>query len=172
MQEKNGLHTEKNDFEPSPIYEEYSRDREKSKEEDLIREFVGPNYDFYLRKFKVQDVSESNLTWNWPAFWVTPLWLAYRKLYVHAAVILVISTLLRFMGGFGTLIGLGISIFVGLNGNAFYRNYVENHIENIKGLLYEERQLYNKENGGTNSGAVWLLIAASIIVTALINTLN
>lgn len=72
------------------------------------------------------------------------------------------------MGGFGRLIGLGISIFVGLNGNAFYRNYVEN----IKGLLYEERQLYNKKNGGTNLGAVWLFIAASIIVTALINSLN
>lgn len=160
---------ERLDFKPSLIYEDYRRDLKKSNEDEEFRRFIGANYDFYLKKFKIQDVSESNLTWNWPAFLVPLYWLSYRKLYVHAATMVAITFVLNFLGGFGTLIGLGLSIYVGLNGNAFYRNYAQRHIDEVKGHSDEDRQKHYDVNGGTSTIAVIITFTITFFITLLKN---
>lgn len=156
---------ERLDFKPSLIYEDYRRDLKKSDEDEEISRFIGANYDFYLKKFKVQDVSESNLTWNWPAFLVPVYWFAYRKLYVHAAIIVAITFVLGFLEGFGTLLGLALSIYIGLNSNAFYRNYVQRHIDEVKELGDEDRQKYYNANGGTSTLAVIITLTITFFIT-------
>ena len=156
---------ERLDFKPSLIYEDYRRDLKKSNEDEEIRRFIGANYDFYLKKFKVQEVSESNLTWNWPAFLVSVYWFAYRKLYVHAAIMVAITIVLGFLGGFGTLIGLGLSFYVGLNSNAFYRNYVQSNIDEVKELGDEDRQKHYNAKGGTSTLAVIITLSITFFIT-------
>lgn len=59
-------------------------------EEEVWRDFIGPNADRYLEQFKKFGPPHSPrfaLTWHWPAFlFVSFLWFLYRKMYLYAAV--------------------------------------------------------------------------------------
>ncbi|MDH8678783.1 DUF2628 domain-containing protein [Fusibacter bizertensis] len=156
-------------FKPSLIYGDYKRHQRQSDQESEMAAFIGPNYDFYLKKFEVQNFTESDYTWNWPAFFVSSMWFAYRKLYVHAAVLFVVFTLLNFMGGVGDLIGLGISIYIGFSGNYYYRRYVEDQVEQVKELPYDERQSFYQKKGGTSTVAVLIFIAINFTTSILFN---
>jgi hypothetical protein len=53
---------------------------------DSYKAVIGPkNQDYYLRHFSRFDAQgKAGITWHWPAFFVTFLWLLYRKMWVHA----------------------------------------------------------------------------------------
>src|SRR5262245_40093297 len=61
-------------------------------DEELWRQFIGPNADRYLEHFKrfsVHGQPKFALSWNWPAFLLLGncfLWFLYRKMYLHALV--------------------------------------------------------------------------------------
>ena len=48
---------------------------------DLLRAFLGPkNTEYYVQKFE-QIERGSSVSWHWPAFFVTLIWLGYRKMW-------------------------------------------------------------------------------------------
>jgi len=51
----------------------------------LYRLAVGPNADHYATRFlKYEKTGKPLATWNWPAFFVPPVWAAYRRLWIPA----------------------------------------------------------------------------------------
>ena len=46
-----------------------------------LRAFVGPNADYYLRKWLPLLQGGKVADYNWAAFFLSPLWLPYRKMY-------------------------------------------------------------------------------------------
>ena len=58
--------------------------------EDLVS-VTGANSTYYLPRFHKMANGGSKLSWNWPAFLLTPYWLLFRKNYVTGAVLLFLS---------------------------------------------------------------------------------
>jgi hypothetical protein len=70
--------------------------------EEEFAEFIGDKAKIFFRKFKnfnIRDPKKFALTWNWPAFFFSYVWMAYRKMYAWAACAAVII-LLYFSGLF------------------------------------------------------------------------
>ncbi len=58
---------------------------------------VGQNTAYYLPKFYKMDRGASRLSWNWPAFLLTPYWLLYRKNYLCGALMLAFTLIQTFI---------------------------------------------------------------------------
>lgn len=65
-----------------------------------VAAFVGPNSAYYLPRFYKMSKTGSRLSWNWPAFLITPYWLLYRKQYVPGCILLVLDMLKTFLNAF------------------------------------------------------------------------
>src|ERR1700722_16315151 len=110
---------------PPPLAVPPPRESEKAA---LLCTFVGPNYQYYSRKWvKAEQKSKKN-TWNWAAFFLYPWWAAYRKMYGYAGLCLGIMALAAiFDFAFGVndsisfCISLALALAFGLNGNRWYR---------------------------------------------------
>ncbi|HJD23219.1 MAG TPA: DUF2628 domain-containing protein [Firmicutes bacterium] len=67
--------------------------------EDLAA-FVGPNSAYYLPRFYKMAKTGSRLSWNWPAFLITPYWLLYRKQYLAGGILLALEVVKTFLNAF------------------------------------------------------------------------
>ena len=65
-----------------------------------IASFVGPNSAYYLPRFYKMAKTGSRLSWNWPAFLITPYWLLYRKQYVAGSIVLALDMIKTFLNAF------------------------------------------------------------------------
>lgn len=152
------------EFKPSLIYGEYARDQKKSKEDDEISRFIADNSYYYIEKFKIQDMTGKDTTWNWPAFLFSPLWCFYRKQYILGAVVMVSVMLLNYIAWIGDLLQFGISVYIGLMGNYHYRGYVEHHIEVASELTADDKDKYYQQKGGTSYLAAFGIFFAVILI--------
>lgn len=53
--------------------------------------YVGRSAGYYIPKWEAMIQRGKNLTWNWPAFLVWPIWFCYRRLYAQLVGILVLQ---------------------------------------------------------------------------------
>ncbi|HIW74485.1 MAG TPA: DUF2628 domain-containing protein [Firmicutes bacterium] len=65
-----------------------------------VAAFVGPNSAYYLPRFYKMARTGSRLSWNWPAFLITPYWLLYRKQYVPGGILLGLEMVKTFLEAF------------------------------------------------------------------------
>lgn len=135
--------------------------------EQRLREFVGPNSDFYLRKWGDMDRSGSNASWNFASFFLNAWWLAYRKMVLPALLVLVailavagIGLALPEVGAIVSLLALGIPIFLGVMGNKLYRNQAERALADPSAAHPGALQ----SRGGTSIGLALGLLAAYIVL--------
>jgi hypothetical protein len=49
--------------------------------EDAARRLVGPRADYYLVRWAWIERSGRAVGFNWPAFWLGPFWMLYRRMY-------------------------------------------------------------------------------------------
>ncbi|MBP1969225.1 hypothetical protein J2Z83_001329 [Virgibacillus natechei] len=152
-------------------------------EEDM-RLFVGKNSAYYDRKW--QKAEEKNgVSFNFAAFFLSILWLGYRKMYTFvfyiAILFLGIDLVLYFIGyeyEFARIdpidqgINIGVAVTIGLYGNHLYKKEAEKRVQSIQNTTTtageKEKQL--KEKGGK----VWygpILAFLIIIVVYVIPTL-
>ncbi|HEX8526855.1 TIR domain-containing protein [Allosphingosinicella sp.] len=111
--------------------------------EEALRAFVGPNADYYLAKRRQMESSGSGTSWNWAAFLLNGIWLAYRKMWVGAAAFvggftllyLLATALIAFEAVEGLLplivvqvLGAGAAAWLGLNGNRLYLRQADSAI--------------------------------------------
>jgi len=90
-------------------------------------DFIGPNADKYIEKFSkfnVAGVDNFSLTWHWPAFFVTFFWMLYRKLYLWALLVFILSYI--------PAVGLVLMIICGLTGNYLYYKHAKQKIMELK----------------------------------------
>ncbi|TJX14959.1 DUF2628 domain-containing protein [Tissierella creatinini] len=128
--------------------------------------FIGNNASYYISKFSDIKNSTNKNSWNWPAFLFSSYWLIYRKMYTPG---LILAGVGFFMSVFpiAGIIGLGVSIYLGVMGNSIYLNYVEKEISNARNLnSINKQQLFNKR-GGTSIGPVFGVMAVIFILALL-----
>jgi hypothetical protein len=143
----------------------------QSLEEQQLRAFVGSRADYYLQKWAPLQTARGHRTgFNWAAFFLSGLWLPYRKMYkvatVFFAIILVESVAeeVLFVGilgkaetpaGLSNAVGLLVSIICGAYGNRWYLLHATKVISDIRaqGLDQEAMLEALSRRGGTSLGA-------------------
>lgn len=94
--------------------------------------FVGNNYDYYNRKWKIAELKKSKQSWNWAAFFLALPWMAYRKMYLCCWIFLgLYSVIVLAEYAFGVtdtlsgVISMGIAGALGWQGNSLYKYHVQ-----------------------------------------------
>jgi hypothetical protein len=142
-------------------------------DEEYIDLFVGPNADKYLanfRKFGISGPSSFVPTWHWPAFFAPFFWLLYRRLYLHAIGVLVLS----FIPGINIL----TCVAIGLTAYYLYFRHAQGSVSVIKRVTSPTEIGYAMtREGGVKPAAVYagiggvlcisLIISVSLVVSAL-----
>jgi hypothetical protein len=132
------------------------------RDEDLWRDFIGPNADRYLEQFKKFGSQQSPrfaLTWNWPAFlYVSFLWFLYRKMYLYAAVYAIGPMVSAYLTGDMTS-GIVWSVVAGATANYVYYWHCREHIAAIKQHAWNDpaqQHAVLKEEGGVQPYVIWV----------------
>lgn len=124
----NRAHNPENSFEPisGPSTPDDLESTLEITEKDFI-DFIGPNADKYMetfRKFNIRGVDQFSVTWHWPAFFVSFFWMLYRKLYLWALLVFLISYI--------PIAGFIMMIVYGLTGNYLYFRHAKKKIMEMK----------------------------------------
>ncbi|MDS0526965.1 DUF2628 domain-containing protein [Clostridium sp. SHJSY1] len=137
--------------------------------------FIGnSSISFYIEKWTMNQDKPSFLSWNWPAFFSSWVWLFYRKLYLFGGIYLAVNLL--------SLIFLPLSVFsvilffsnisCALLGNQIYIRHCTKNIKQIKSLpinmdmnAYFRRLKYS---GGVSIASLILGIIIYVVATIFI----
>ena len=92
---------------PSYVREHHDERRVRPRLAVLFRIAVGPNADYYARRFvKYERSGRSAPSWNWPAFALPTLWAFYRKLWAYGVACALLPLI-------GALIFTGVDFGIG-----------------------------------------------------------
>jgi hypothetical protein len=170
---------------PVPVISHVEIDTAESALLADLRAFVGPNADYYLKKWapRLNDPSQSAGA-NFAAFFLSLFWLPYRKMYKLAAIFygiiiveLIIETLIYAPQeppeAPGRFLGLLISIACSAYGNRWYLAHAQKAIaktraEGLEGGALRERL---SKLGGTNIWASLGMLAAFVVVLLVVFSL-
>ena len=138
--------------------------------EDLAL-FVGDNQTYYLQKWRVSFDPGRNSGWNWVAFFFTPIWFAYRKMYGYATLVFLLQNVMGFFTG--GIIGLICAILGGYWGNALYYKHAEKAISLAKMTAPNEelRRMHIQQAGGTSMAGMILTIVIGVVWTLLLSAI-
>jgi hypothetical protein len=141
-------------------------------EQDLWRQFIGPNADRYLeqfKKFSSDGQPKFALSWNWPAFlYISFLWFLYRKMYLHAFVYAIGPMASTYITGDMT-VGLVWSVMAGATANYLYYWHCKEEIEEIKKAGARNpsaQEAALREAGGVQSYVIYVGIVLYVIALA------
>ncbi len=141
-------------------------------EERLLGAYVGAkNREYYFNKW-----AKSAQSWNWAAFFLSFLWLGYRKMYSYifmvVGIFLLYDLIIVFSGfefGMDSTIGITLSVICGLLGNYLYLMHANKEIKKVteqNSRSMENIQAELEKRGGTS----WLgvLVAFGMIIMYII----
>ncbi|MDF2558054.1 MAG: hypothetical protein K0R71_1882 [Bacillales bacterium] len=131
--------------------------------------FIGKNQYYYAEQFTKIKLTNSKVTWNWPAFLFNVLWFAYRKMYGYAAAVFGAIVLLS-LTGIGSFLSFGVSLAAGIFGNSIYMKKYEEEMAISKTMSPEMKKMYLYKKGGTNIGAVIGIIVIQVIFFIILFT--
>ena len=133
---------------------------------------IGLNVDYYISRFNDMNRLGKKSSWNWSAFLVAPLWLAYRKMYGYGvwflAGILLLSLLNSQAAYYLTTI---MYILFGIFGNYVYLCFIEKKVRQIGFLSGHERSCFVAKNGGTSITAAILCAVGYVILAAIFHSI-
>lgn len=136
--------------------------------------FIGEkNTNYYLKYFDKRKNTNYFSSWNWPCFFLTYYWLLYRKLYLHAAILIPVTFILSRVLGKKSfiLIAFVIRILLSIFANAIYLNNAERKIKSIKAAAsgLNASQYINKlrQKGGVSIVAPLILLGIYIIFVVI-----
>ncbi|MBI5073926.1 MAG: DUF2628 domain-containing protein [Nitrospirae bacterium] len=134
-------------------------------DEEYIDLFVGPHADKYMdnfRKFGIKGPSSFVTTWHWPAFFLPFFWLLYRKLYLHAIGVLVLS----FIPGINIL----TCVAMGLSAYYIYFRHAQSSVDAIKrAKTSSEIEDAITSEGGVKPAAVYVGIGSILCISIIIS---
>ena len=133
--------------------------------EDDLRAYLVRNPDGFLKTLNKMKEKQKPfvMSWSWPAFFVTFIWMAYRRLWWILALVLgslialsVLEEVLEFSAGNG--IGTIISVIFAMQGKLIViQNATKAVAEADKqGLAGEERIAFLAEKGGVSVLGAWI----------------
>jgi hypothetical protein len=143
-------------------------------DEDLWRQFIGPNADRYLeqfKKFSADGQPKFALSWNWPAFlFISFLWFLYRKMYLHALVYAIGPMISTYLTGDIT-VGIVWSVMAGATANYLYYWHCREQIAEIKKRSLSRPEMTEvalKETGGVQPYVIGVGVAFYILFVAML----
>ena len=147
------------------------------RDQDLWRQFIGPNADRYLehfKKFGPEHNPRFALTWNWPAFlFVSFLWFLYRKMYLYALLYAIGPMISTYLTGDMT-IGIAWSMIAGATANYIYYWHCREQIAAIKKQGWSNpagQDQTLKEAGGVQPYVIYVGIAFYVLFIVTMITL-
>ena len=145
-----------NDGDSDSIYRTPQSSTTVTPQGDLTLEYVGPrNADYYARKFEKFKSGGGSISWNWPAFFISSVWLLYRKMWLLAFVywfvlpfsLAFLSTLVTVMSdaGAGALTYYGLYFLIGfillpMFANRLYYGHAKSKAEKVAAMTSSEQQ--------------------------------
>ena len=130
---------------------------------------IQQNTDFYNRKFREMDASGSKASWNWPAFLIAPFWCVYRKMYVHAAALIIAASLLTsIFGWIGTVLCWAGYIAFGIFANYLYRDYLKKVSDFAAHVSEPAKAKYLKARTGADMNKAVLISVIAAIVAGIL----
>ena len=141
---------------------------------------IGPNSGYYLKYFEQFDAGESTVSWHWPAFFVTPFWFMYRKMWLWGLLSLLWPWILLFVMGIAIGVAAAASksapitlivitgllliapyILLPIFANSLYWRHINRLIERLPKSIAsvpEKRIARLERNGGTGVGPMIAVI--------------
>ena len=169
------------------IYRAPQSDTSVAPEGDLLDAYLGhKNADYYRRKFDQFESGEGSVSWNWPSFLVTTVWLLYRKMWLWAVgywlllpiALIVLSGILAAVTGdpgLATIFYYGMYILIGFIlvptfANKLYYNHAQKKLDKVRSTIPEGQQqaLEAARVGGTSNVVV---VVVPIFLVAFIGIL-
>lgn len=141
--------------------------------EHEARAFIGKETDYYLKKWQpILEGRSQRAGFNWAAFFLTGLWLAYRKMFKGAFIYCGIILIVSFLRSFYTLailfkpeppvaidileglVYLATSIICGTFGNIWYLSRTRKGINEIRTQGLQDKAYFQSlsKSGGTSLG--------------------
>lgn len=134
---------------------------------------------YYLTKWYNMKMASSSVSWNWPAFFFSSIWMLYRKMYAYGFGLLGINILLNILlkdSSIGSIISFAISIATGILGNKLYKEYATKKIREIKNISSDTEMSSRRiaYAGGVNIvipiivGVIYGLLLLFLIIIAVV----
>jgi type II secretory pathway pseudopilin PulG len=147
---------------------------------NFYKAIIGPkNQDYYLRHFSRFDAKgKAGITWHWPAFFVTFLWLLYRKMWLHALLewllplIMLIPAVIiaAVLGEQGVYVAIPLYIVVvsllpPMFANALYYRHCKNKIAESRASSTDiQWQLGQLSGKGGTSNAIMIFVLIFVFI--------
>lgn len=151
----------------APVYQQNYHSQSVLNNQDIMT-LVGTNQEYYIPRFQIMKSQNKKASWNWPAFFFTPYWFIYRKMYGYGFAFLGVMFLITLMRvPFFSLLALGGYISIGILANYIYMQWVEKIANQAKMMNEPFRTQYIQKNGGISSTALILTIVGYIFLSGL-----
>ena len=134
-----------------------------------VQQLVGTKTEYYIPKFQMMKSQGKSSSWNWAAFWATPYWMMYRKMYGYAAAVLAADIIISLIGStFLSLLAFGGYITFGILGNSIYMKYLEGKANQAKAMNEPYKSQFIASNGGVNTTATVLAIIGRALLAGIL----
>ncbi|MCZ4279611.1 DUF2628 domain-containing protein [Kiloniella laminariae] len=150
---------------------------DEDSEEDLLRLFVGPNADKFIRIYQAQQAKKAGMSFNWAVLIAALPWLFYRKLYLTGLGVLLLPMALLYVFPAipnGALTGLSVALV--MVANAYYVGVALRQIKKLKALNLPREELHErlKKSGGTSpiGAAIGGVIVAALLALMIYGLTN
>ena len=144
-------------------------------DEDIVRDFVQKNADYYLSKWKAMADSGSTISWNWAGFFLNVYWMMYRKMYLMALAIYLIAMIGTIIPLVGFFVGVLIWLAGGVSGNYLYGRYVFSKLLDLQEKFGSDKELFKQhilKSGGTSTSLALIFFIISIIISIISIAIN
>ena len=133
---------------------------------------VGTKQEYYIPKFQQMKTQNKKTSWNWVAFFFTPYWFMYRKMYGYGFATLGVAFLITLINApIFSFLSLGGYITMGIFANYIYMQWLEKHANQVKTMNEPFRTQFIQKNGGVNSIALTLTIIGWVILVGLVSAM-
>lgn len=129
---------------------------------------IAEKAEYYNKQFNAMDAKGTKASWNWPAFLIAPLWCVYRKMYVHAAALFVLSALLGKLGWIGVILNIAVCVAFGIFANHIYREYLKKVSDFAASVSEPAKSRYLSTHTGADMNKAALICVIACIISALL----
>jgi hypothetical protein len=158
--------------------ESYSYNSSEITDKDLEL-FVGYKKSaYYLTKWYNMKMAASSVSWNWPAFLFSSIWMLYRKMYAYGFALLAGNIFLNVIlkdTPFDSIFGIAISIASGVLGNKIYNIHVTKKITEIKSVSSDSEMASRRiaYSGGVNIAIpiIFGILAAFLVLLIILGVI-
>lgn len=130
-----------------------------------VRQLVGVKAEYYIPQFQRLKAAGKQMSWNWAAFWVTPFWLIYRKMYGYAAAFFAVNFIFALIGSdILSLLTFAGYIAFGILGNNIYMKHLEGKANLAKAMSEPYKSQFIAAEGGVNTVATAVAVIACVLL--------